>query len=389
MENNVIGKFCSSAEKDTIIYPKEIPGYTAPDGQILTEDNQQFNFIYTPIEYDITYDLNGGTINEDLKSLYTIEDTEYIPPVPTKKNYVFDGWTPKTIPAHTIGNIHFVASWKALPVLKTGKELNDIFNAIANGKENILGFKIKNHIDDATIPNAYSYVNISSSDTPIYAFFDSGVIYLICEDAIHCNSDMSSAFEGMSSLIDIDNFESIVAENNMNLNSAFKNCRSLSDVQSLEYWDYEKSFGDITDCFLGTNALDAGRTPSWYIWEVNIKYISSTGKVLKIDTANKRPGEVVYPIGFDGYKAETVSNIINEKDTIYTFVYTPIEYSIRYNLNGGTLQFAKTTYNIEENNFYPAEPVKDGYKFTSWDPEYIPSGNTGNYNFIANYILDN
>ena len=53
MEDNniVIGSFCSTAEKDTYVYPKEIPGYVAPEPQILKEDNQQFNFIYTPIEY--------------------------------------------------------------------------------------------------------------------------------------------------------------------------------------------------------------------------------------------------------------------------------------------------------------------------------------------------
>ena len=51
--------------------------------------------------------------------------------------------------------------------------------------------------------------------------------------------------------------------------------------------------------------------------------------------------------------------------------------------------FAKTNYNIEEEDFYPAKPVKDGYTFTNWDPEYIPSGSTGNYNFIANYAPNN
>ena len=53
------------------------------------------------------------------------------------------------------------------------------------------------------------------------------------------------------------------------------------------------------------------------------------------------------------------------------------------------LPFSKTNYNIEEEDFYPAKPVKDGYTFTNWDPEYIPSGSTGNYNFIANYAPNN
>ena len=81
MEDNniVIGSFCSTAEKDTYVYPKEIPGYVAPEPQILKEDNQQFNFIYTPIEYSIGYNLDGGEIDVDLKSSYTIEDDTYTP----------------------------------------------------------------------------------------------------------------------------------------------------------------------------------------------------------------------------------------------------------------------------------------------------------------------
>ena len=175
----------------------------------------------------------------------------------------------------------------------------------------------------------------------------------------------------------------------MNCNSMFKDCIALSDVQSVEYWNNDKTFGDITDAFLNTSALDANRTPNWYIWNVNIKYISSSGKTLKDTHVNKKPGEIVYPISIDGYKCNTNSIIIDSYDNIYTFIYTPIEYEIRYSLDNGILPFAKYNYNIEEEDFYPAKPVKDGYTFTNWDPEYIPSGSTGNYNFIANYAPNN
>ena len=380
-DNMIIGSFCSTAEKDTYVYPKEIPGYKAPEPQILKEDNQQFEFVYTPIVYNINYNLDGGSV-EELKSSYTVEDDSYTPPVPTRKGFVFNAWEPKSIPAGSIGDINFTATWKALPILKTGKELNEIFNSLANGKENILGFQIV----DYTVENC---VDISSTITPIYAFYDSGIIYLACEDAIHCNEDMSHAFEGMSLLSDISYFSYLVAADGMDCNSMFKDCIALSDVQSTEYWNVDKAFGDITDAFLNTSALESGRTPNWYIWNVNIQYISSTGKILKEVHENKKPGEVVYPSSFEGYKCNTPSININSSDKIYTFIYTPIEYEIRYSLDEGILPFSKTVYNIEEEDFYPAKPVKDGYTFTNWDPEYIPSGSTGNYNFIANYTPNN
>lgn len=381
-DNMIIGSFCSTAEKDTYVYPKEIPGYKSPEPQILKEDNQQFEFVYAPIVYNINYNLDGGSVDEELKSSYTIEDDSYTPPVPTRKGFVFNAWEPKSIPAGSIGDINFTATWKALPILKTGKELNEIFNSLANGKDNILGFQIV----DYTVENC---VDISSTITPIYAFYDSGIIYLACEDAIHCNEDMNHAFEGLSLLSDISYFSYLVAADGMDCNSMFKDCIALSDVQSTEYWNVDKTFGDITDAFLNTSALEAGRTPNWYIWNVDIQYVSSTGKILKEVHENKKPGEVVYPSSFEGYKCNTPSININSSDNIYTFIYTPIEYEIRYSLDEGILPFAKTMYNIEEEDFYPAKPVKDGYTFTNWDPEYIPSGSTGNYNFIANYTPNN
>jgi hypothetical protein len=389
MEDNniVIGSFCSTAEKDTYVYPKEIPGYKSPEPQILKEDNQQFEFVYTPIVYNINYNLDGGEVNSELKSSYTIEDDSYTPPVPTKKDFVFNGWKPKSIPAGSIGDINFTATWKSLPILKTGKELNEIFNSLANGKENILGFRI---VDCSVIYEVTdNFVDISSTITPIYTFYDSGIIYFACEDAIHCNEDMSHAFEGLSLLSDISCFSYLVAADHMNCNSMFKDCTALSDVQSTEYWNVDKTFEDITDAFLNTSALESGRTPNWYNWEVNIQYISSTGKILKNINENHKPREVIYPSNIEGYTCNTNSITIDSSDKVYTFIYTPIEYDIRYSLGEGVLPFAKTTYNIEEEDFYPAKPVKDEYTFTNWEPEYIPSGSTGNYNFIANYTPNN
>ena len=46
---------------------------------------------YVPIEYDITYNLNGGTNNEGNPATYTILDAVAFLD-PTKDGYTFDGW---------------------------------------------------------------------------------------------------------------------------------------------------------------------------------------------------------------------------------------------------------------------------------------------------------
>ena len=49
MSENVIGKFCALGKKNTMVYPKNIPGYASPEPQVITEDKQQLKFVYTPI----------------------------------------------------------------------------------------------------------------------------------------------------------------------------------------------------------------------------------------------------------------------------------------------------------------------------------------------------
>ena len=79
----------------------------------------------------------------------------------------------------------------------------------------------------------------------------------------------------------------------------------------------------------------------------------------------------------------------------YTAHYVPVEYSITYNLNGGSFGENAThpsTYNIESSNITLSEPKKDGYVFIGWtgsngeDPQRtvtISNGSSGNKTYTA------
>lgn len=110
MDQHKLGKFCSKAKKGTIILPKNIPGYITPEGQVLTEPNQHFNFLYIPIKYGISYELNGGNFTNP-KTQYTIEDESYYPPEPFKPGFKFNSWYPKCINTGDYGNTSFIASY--------------------------------------------------------------------------------------------------------------------------------------------------------------------------------------------------------------------------------------------------------------------------------------
>lgn len=67
------------------------------------------------ITYNITYELNGGTISESYATTYTIEDSITLP-TPTRDGYDFIGWDENAtifaeIPTGSTGNRQFTAAW--------------------------------------------------------------------------------------------------------------------------------------------------------------------------------------------------------------------------------------------------------------------------------------
>lgn len=379
MDNHIIGKFCSIAKKGTMILPKNIPGYIAPKGQVLEEDGQKIEFEYTPINYNINYNIgNNAEMPESYKTTYTVEDEDYIPGSPSRDGYKFNGWEPKKIEKGQIGDVTFTAAWIDNPILLPGNKLNKMLDKMANGKQNIIAIQIY-----SKDPGPGDYYNLSCTNTKILAWFDQGIVYMYSKDQIYFNIDMSGAFEGMTILRDISCFSNIICKEGTNINSIFKNDNMLSDVQSTELWANSGNFSDFSDAFLCTSAADAGRVPQWYKWNVTFKYVSTTGIPLYIITKDVIPNQTVYAMNIEGYSVGVDHLEITDPNKVYMFIYIPKEYDISYILNGSELINPKTKYTVEDEDYYPAIPVKSGSEFDYWEPECINTGDTGNVVFVA------
>ncbi len=86
------------------------PGATIPAG---STGNRTFTATWSdPIEYDITYRMNGGTNAAANPATYTVESATITLADPTREGYDFAGWTPTdTIPAGSTGDRAFTATW--------------------------------------------------------------------------------------------------------------------------------------------------------------------------------------------------------------------------------------------------------------------------------------
>ena len=104
------------------------------------------------------------------------------------------------------------------------------------------------------------------------------------------------------------------------------------------------------------------------------------------NTNNSGTGDVI---------TSTYKMIWPSNHTVYA-IWNPINYTISYNLNGGSAN-NKSSYNIETDTFTLSNPTKTGYTFAGWTGSNgttkqisvsITKGSTGNKSYTANYTIN-
>ena len=389
----VLGTFCSTSKKDVVVPAKKFDGYNTPEGQAVTEDKQQLTYMYDPIVYTITYDLDGGSFNENStpKENYTVEDSEYIPPEPFKEGYYFDGWIPASIPEGHTGNVVFAAKWKVMTKLYPGPRLHDIFDNIGitvgkegSYKDRVISIQMSENLpkeNSGVIPVAISTTN---SNALAWWVEEAKSILVYSKDDIWCDKNSSGIFKDFTNLRDISGLYYWNCEEGTNISDIFNGCELLSDVSMIDNWANGK-FSDFTGAFKDTLASKAGRVPNWYRWNATVYYASINGPILLKDRNKYIPDQVLYPKSFTGYDTVSQSITIDKENGEYIFNYIPKKYNIKYNLNGGSMAITKSSYTIEDESYIPPIPVKEGYTFNRWIPEKINKGDYGDIVFTAVY----
>ena len=94
--------------------------------------------------------------------------------------------------------------------------------------------------------------------------------------------------------------------------------------------------------------------------------------------------------------SSSISDVENINDKVIYAKYNTVNYSVSYNLNGGSISGQKTNYNVEESFTLPT-PTKTGHTFAGWTGSNgntkqksvtIPKGTVGNLSYTANWNVN-
>ena len=116
LESDYIGDFHYSYKEGYSFIDYKLTKYELKDKELVL----YLKSMYAPLQYNISYDLDGGVNNENNPINYTIESDDIIILPPYKEGYKFIGWDDGenedileyVIPKGSIGNISLKAKWE-------------------------------------------------------------------------------------------------------------------------------------------------------------------------------------------------------------------------------------------------------------------------------------
>lgn len=300
----------------------------------------------------ISYELDGGTLANGCLTEYGSADYGYAPPEPTKEGFVFAGWSPASIPVDSTGNITFTAQWEEkVATLLDGETVNIRMKILAGSSStrmasdrNIKAIQRSDEESSELVRNSAHYlISTTDSESPIYMWFDNGVIKWWSEARhVMAGSDLSYLCCGLAKLSDISGLADIDTSNVTDMSRLFYVSYvpvtgvenpdasmpkfALDDITPLKTWD-TKNVTDMSDMFYMRNQLT--NLEPLANWDVsNIK--NMRGMFLECSIINNA----------SAINDWDVSNVINFKNMFYNCPSHP--------------EFTKRSGTWVAGTFYPA-----------------------------------
>jgi len=380
--------------------------------------NKSYTANWMPITYAITYNLNSGTVSMENPTSYTIETPDFTLNNPTRDGYTFAGWTGSngttrqtavSIAQESTGNKNYTANW----TLDTYTIIYDLGGGTVSQANptsyNITtsNFTLRNPTKtgytfvgwsgaNGTIPETPVSITQGSSGDREYTANWTPIAYTI---TYNLNSGTISPENPTSYTIETPDFT---------LNNPTR------DGYTFAGWIGSNGTTRQTAVSIAQGSTgNKNYTANWTSVTYTITYDLDGGVVSPANSVNytittstftlRNPTKTGYTFagwtGTNGTTPQTTVSIAqgSTADKNYTANWTPITYTITYNLGGGTVSPENpASYTIETPDFTLNNPAKTGYTFAGWTgangttPQTavtIAQGSNGNKSYTANWTF--
>ncbi len=332
---------------------------------------------WTLNNYSITYNLNAddATISGQPTS-YNVNMNSFTLPKPVRKGYTFTGWTGSngtdsaltvTIPKGSTGNKSYKAHWRSNKLIVTYNKNGGIIDkSMSNYSQDINGFSQEWQ---------YNHVNANGGTTEDPINFSSFGLKRKDGYVRRDGAEWNTKSDGTGRSYDQDKHYTM---------TQFAPELEKGDVNLVLYAQWQPAEYSITYDLKG-GSLSNQKT------SYNVETASFT-----IPQPTKNGYTFTGWTGSNGTTPQTSVTVAKGSmgNKSYTANWSPIKYSITYNLNGGSLSGQKTEYNIETETFTIPQPTKKGYTFLGWTGSNgstaqksvtVKQGSTGNKAYTANW----
>ena len=353
---------------------------------------------FNPIEYDITYTLNGGSLSTANPSKYTIEDV-FTLNNPSKNYYNFVGWDGTDLTSTTTnvtiqnktGNRSYEAKFvpttyqitynlnggtvaTANPTSYTIESENITLNNPSKEGYNFIGWTGSNGNTPSTSVSISAGSNGAKTYTANYEVIDYGISYDYDGGTVSVANPTTYNIESGSITLNNPSKEGYTFTGWTGTGLSEKTINVTIPANSTGIRSYTANFEIInySITYNGLEGSESSTVSSYTSYTVNTSTFTIPNIPNRLDGNNLVIQEF---LGWDDGSGTAVKPYVIAQGTTGNKSLTAIwkdnddSYSITYDLNGGALENGKTnpnTYKRNTDTFTLNNPVKEGYTFAGW-----------------------
>ena len=288
---------------------------------------------YTPIDYSITFNLGGGNLAETPVSKYNIETEDITLPIPSRTGYTFVGWFDND-----------QLSGEAIDCITLGSHDDKVFYA----KWQTIDYSITYDLNDA---NSVSPATNSTSNPATYTI----------EDAVVFADPTRAGYKFTGWSIS-------------NINVGTYGEKTITANWQIINYDITYDLNDSNSVSFATNN---GTNPSTYTIEENVTFAAPTR------TGYEFAGWTLPSIAQGSTGAVSIIATWEVINYSITYDFAIAESSKSQVVENGA---NPSTYTIEDEVSFNA-PTRAGYTFVSWDVPTIEKGTYGNKTIVASWNI--